>query len=224
MSEETKFGLKMSTYSELKEEFVSRLGKSGASIFRKLISDEVHAKSLLNPESGSIEELLISLIKGRKLDFKTDEYYGIPISIENRKGSYREWYDENTKESGKTYMEYNYGYIRGTEGGDDEQVDVYLGPNKNAEYVYVVKQFVPTTLQYDEAKCFLGFNSPADAKYAYLQHRNDTKAYGGLKSYTVEEFKAKIANKEFIKSKKKDENEDEQPIKIGPWYDGLIGE
>ena len=66
--------------------------------------------------------------------------YDLDISIENRKGSIRRWYDPHGKEKGHTTMKYAYGYIRRTKGTDGDHVDVYIGPNPEADRVYIVNQ------------------------------------------------------------------------------------
>lgn len=114
-------------------------------------------------------------------------FQGFPISIENEAGTYREW------KGGRTLCVFPYGYIRRTMGEDGDHVDCYLGPNENATHVYVVRQIDSDTGNPDEDKCFLGFDSPVAAREAFLAHRNDgDKAYGGMDTYTVEEFRQKV--------------------------------
>lgn len=66
-------------------------------------------------------------------------FQGIPISIENDKGSVRKGVDKDGK-PWKTEMKFPYGYIDGTKGADGEEVDVYVGPDKSADKAYVVQQ------------------------------------------------------------------------------------
>src|SRR5689334_9858466 len=75
--------------------------------------------------------LVWKAFKARKLARRM-EFQGLDISIETDKGQYREWYDPHNKEEGRTLMRYPYGYIRRTEGADDEQVDCYIGPDPKA--------------------------------------------------------------------------------------------
>ena len=128
------------------------------------------------------------LAKSYALHYRTT-FQGLPISIENRRGSYRHWHDAQGRE-GSTRMLFPYGYIRGTEGEDEEHIDVYLGPDDTSDYAFVVHQLDSHTGEYDEDKCFLGFNNEAAAKRAYLAHRNDgTRAFGGLTTMTMGEFR-----------------------------------
>ena len=76
----------------------------------------------------------------------------------------------------------NYGEIINTEGGDGEAIDVFLGPDTNAQWVFIINQTKgpaknvdPQVLtsdltkgEPDEIKVGLGFWSLEDAKEAYL--------------------------------------------------------
>ena len=94
---------------------------------------------------------------------------GMPISIENPKGSYRRYKNEDGS-IGKNQMKYHYGYFTNTTGNgkDGDAVDVFIGPNiENCEYVYVVDQNNKQG-DFDESKVMLGFNSTEHAKKAYM--------------------------------------------------------
>lgn len=112
------------------------------------------------------------------------EYQGLPISIEREVGDVREWTDRNGN-SGATVMRYPYGFVRGTKGEDDEQVDVYVGPLEKAPAAYVVHQQVPDknkpgSYVYDEDKVMLGFGDEQSAREAYLAHYTDPRFLGGM--------------------------------------------
>ena len=94
---------------------------------------------------------------------------GMPISIENPKGSYRQYKKEDGS-VGKNQMKYHYGYFTNTTGNgkDGDAVDVFIGPNvENCDYVYVVDQNNEQG-DFDESKVMLGFNSTEHAKKAYM--------------------------------------------------------
>ena len=94
---------------------------------------------------------------------------GMPISIENPKGSYRQYKKEDGS-IGKNQMKHHYGYFTNTTGNgkDGDAVDVFIGPNvENCEYVYVVDQNNEQG-EFDESKVMLGFNSTEHAKKAYM--------------------------------------------------------
>ena len=122
-------------------------------------------------------------LQGRK------RLYGMDISIENKKGSYRSGVDKDGHKW-RCYMNYDYGYIRGTEGVDSDQVDVYIGNDKDAQKVYVIHQNDPVTHKYDEDKCMLCFSSAADAKKAYMKQYDRPGFYGSMTTMTIDEFKS----------------------------------
>lgn len=120
--------------------------------------------------------------------------YGMDISIENKKGSYRSGTDKDGHKW-RTYMNYDYGYIRGTVGTDKDHLDCYVGPDKNAEKVYVIHQNDPVTHKYDEDKCMLCFSSAADAKKAYMKQYDRPGFYGSMTTMTIDQFKSFIFSK-----------------------------
>ena len=138
---------------------------------------------------------LVVLLKGRKLHYRT-EFQGLPISIENRKGSIRRWYDPLKDEKGETRMKYAYGYIRTTEGADGDSIDCYIGPNKESRRVFVVHQNNPKTGKYDEDKVMLGFSSRSHAKEAYLMHYDDPDFFGSIEELDINSFQDKVTHKQ----------------------------
>ncbi len=127
---------------------------------------------------------------GHKLQGRT-RLYGMDISIENKKGSYRSGVDKDGHKW-KTLMHYDYGYIRGTVGTDKDHLDCYVGPDKEAQKVYVIHQNDPVTHKYDEDKCMLCFSSAADAKAAYMKQYDRPGFYGSMTTMTIEQFKSFI--------------------------------
>ena len=129
---------------------------------------------------------------GHKLQGRT-RLYGMDISIENKKGSYRSGVDKDGHKW-KTLMHYDYGYIRGTVGTDKDHLDCYVGPDKEAQKVYVIHQNDPVTHKYDEDKCMLCFSSAADAKAAYMKQYDRPGFYGSMTTMTIEQFKSFISS------------------------------
>ena len=127
---------------------------------------------------------------GHKLQGRT-RLYGMDISIENKKGSYRSGVDKDGHKW-RMYMNYDYGYIRGTVGTDKDHLDCYVGPDKEAQKVYVIHQNDPVTHKYDEDKCMLCFSSAADAKAAYMKQYDRPGFYGSMTTMTIEQFKSFI--------------------------------
>jgi hypothetical protein len=126
--------------------------------------------------------------------FKADiRFRGLHIHVENPAGSTRQWFDEHTGEHGETEMQFPYGEIHRTEGLDGDKVDVYVGPNENAENVYVVHQMKKrgpngAFADEDEDKVMLGFPSQSEAVAAYLTHYSDPRFLGGVTVFPFEEF------------------------------------
>ena len=133
--------------------------------------------------------------KARKLSRRM-KFRGMDISIETDKGEVRHWHDPHSGESGETKMRYPYGYLRRTHGMDNDHLDCFVGPEEDAEEVYIIHQRKkPDFKHWDEDKCLLGFESAKQAKAAYLMHFNDPKFFGSMDRMPVEEFK-----EAFIKS------------------------
>ena len=116
---------------------------------------------------------------------------GMPISIENPKGSYRTYKKEDGTE-GKVKMKNHYGYFTNTtaQGKDRDAVDVFIGPNVDEfDYVYVIDQN-NTKGEFDESKVMLGFNSKEHAKNAYLSnYSSDWDGFRSITKVSIRTFK-----------------------------------
>ena len=112
-------------------------------------------------------------------------FQGIPISIENERGSTRSGRDER----GKTWscrLPADYGYIRGTEGADGDHVDCYVGPDDGSNLVVVVNQrHLHGDMSFDEHKACLGFPSERAAIDCYVKAFSDGKGADRIKSVEV---------------------------------------
>jgi phage-related protein (TIGR01555 family) len=119
-------------------------------------------------------------------------FAGFPITIESPRGSKRCW-TEPDGTAGETLMKYDYGYIEGAAGADGDCVDVYLGDDPAAAWVYIVHQAAsPDFVRYDEDKVMLGFPSGNAAHDAYLEQYNDPRYFGGMTMLAVETFRHKV--------------------------------
>jgi len=118
-------------------------------------------------------------------------FQGLPISIENEKGSIRSGQDEKgNKWSVK--MPADYGYVKRTEGADGDQVDVYVGPDETSSSVFVIDQKDHRTGRFDEHKVMLGFDSLRSAIQSYTNGFSDGKAHlrlGNVARLSMKEFK-----------------------------------
>jgi hypothetical protein len=112
---------------------------------------------------------------------------GIPISIENKKGSVRRGTDDDGHEW-RTKLQHHYGYIKRTEGADGEEVDVFIGPNRRAPNAYIISQNHPDGT-YDEEKIMLGFDSEKDAKAAYFENYDRRDLIHSILEMPVETLK-----------------------------------
>lgn len=134
------------------------------------------------------------LEKAYKLHYRTT-FQGLPICIENRKGSYRRGTDPNGHEW-KTFMHCAYGYISQTEGPDGDAVDCYIGPNKESQKVFVVHQANPYAGGlYDEDKVMIGFDSASQAKKAYLKQYDRRDFFQSMDEWNIHDFASHINKK-----------------------------
>jgi hypothetical protein len=133
-------------------------------------------------------------------------FEGMQITIENPKGSVR----EGTDTSGKKWsqeLKYDYGYIKGTEGPDGDQIDAFFGNNPGSDKVYIVNQKNPRTGKFDEHKVMFGFDNERQARVGYLSnYEKGWKGLGSMVSMSMDEFKTWIKegnHKKPVKAKTK---------------------
>lgn len=131
--------------------------------------------------------------------------HGLPITVEVPKGRYRILHDDSGKPVYKKLMMYSYGFFNGTKGRDGDEVDCFVGPEKDAKEVYVIhmKDFGPVPSEReDEDKCMIGFRSADAAKTAFLLHY-PASFYDGMTALPVDQFKEKMAKATLPHRKKK---------------------
>lgn len=133
-----------------------------------------------------------ALMANRKLHARV-VFQGLPVSVENRAGSYRSGIDPGGK-PWRTLMTYDYGYIRGTNGKDGDAADCFIGPHKDAPNAYIIRIKRPPDFKTDdEDKCFLGFDSPENAKRAFAANYDNPKFFGSMQTVPMGEFKRRVA-------------------------------
>ena len=115
-----------------------------------------------------------------------DVVNGIKIGVEWRKGEVRE-YDDGYKQK----MKADYGYIRGTDGEDGEETDVYVGPNTESALAFRVTQLDKKTGAFDEYKWLVGYDSEEEAAASYKSHM-EPEHFGGIKEYSWDEFAKQV--------------------------------
>jgi len=145
----------------------------------------------INPTSIARE---IELYKAGEVGGAHIDFQGLPIVIENAPGTIRSWRGA-TGRKGSTLMLFGYGYIEGTKGGENEELDVFVGPDPSSPYVFIVHQHrvdAGSDRNWDEDKVLLGFTSIHDAIGAYLAHYDDPRFLGSISSTTIDEFKRRL--------------------------------
>jgi Inorganic Pyrophosphatase len=148
----------------------------------------------------ALEDFSHRLRENRKLHYKT-EFQGLPISIENRRGSIRRGKDPDG-EDWETKHKAPYGYIRGTKGADGDALDVFMGPEPHAAYAYVIHINNPESGEYDEDKVFLGFSDEQAAVDCFRQHYDEPhKFYSGVDVIPMWKFRDKVFVKSYTSKK-----------------------
>ena len=161
-------------------------------------------------DQGIVLESAVSFKQKKSTLADRYQFQGLPISVENKAGSVRRGVDPDGHEW-KTKMHFDYGYIRRTEGEDGEGIDVYVGKDRNAQHVYIVKQhqieaikvwgseYCPDCKEhvhdcgckkyYDEDKVLIGFTSKKAAIEAYNKQYDSPLFLGPVSTMTVESFR-----------------------------------
>lgn len=105
---------------------------------------------------------------------------GFNLFIENPRGTVRCGTDINGKEWASE-MPDHYGYIKGYEGADGQDVDCFIGPNLRADHAYVIVQSCPETGEFDEYKVMFGYDDVEQAVSAYhISYSNDWKGFDSV--------------------------------------------
>lgn len=117
-------------------------------------------------------------------------YQGIPIAIENRKGSTRSGVDKDGH-AWRVRMNAHYGEVWGwgTRGVDGDKVDVYILEDPDAPLVYAVDQMRPDTGEFDEQKFILGAKSKDEAVALYRSQYDNPKFLGKVTEIPIARFK-----------------------------------
>lgn len=117
--------------------------------------------------------------------------FGLPITIENAKGSLRRGVGKNGK-PWAVRMPVAYGYFKRTTGMDGEHLDAYIGPDVHSPHVFVIDQVDAQSGEPDEHKALIGFKDLPNALSAYEKAFSDGKGYhriGGISAMTIDQFK-----------------------------------
>ncbi|MDX2165731.1 MAG: JAB domain-containing protein [Deltaproteobacteria bacterium] len=112
---------------------------------------------------------------------------GLRIAIENPAGSVRSGVTAEGK-IWRTVLQHHYGRLKGTEGADGDQVDVFIGPHPDSELVFVIDQVLGS--KFDEHKVIVGAQSEAEAREIYLaNYQRGWQGLGAITALPMAEFK-----------------------------------
>ena len=128
------------------------------------------------------------------------DYQGLPLVIETGKGEVRKARDG----SWQAKMAADYGYVEGTGSaeGPDEGMDVFVGPLRHSQRVYVIDQANLSTGEFDEHKCMLGYFNQSSATRDYCASYHDGKGQDrimGVKVMTLKQFKDWLKSDDWAK-------------------------
>lgn len=116
-------------------------------------------------------------------------WQGLPIAIENPKGSTRSGVSKTGKKW-STLMKSDYGYFKQTEGHDGDPLDVFIGPELESELVHVINQVDPDTQKFDEHKVIIGAISEQQARETYLaNYDKGWQGLGSIRQIALSDFK-----------------------------------
>ena len=113
-------------------------------------------------------------------------FNGIPINLEWLKGQQRQYKNQPAGIVPWT-LAAHYGYIRGTDSEDGEELDVYLKPDSQEKTVFLIVQLYKQSGTYDELKYMLGFRSAIEAQEAYIES-TQREMFGGIFPVEWEKF------------------------------------
>lgn len=125
---------------------------------------------------------------------------GMNLAIENPRGSNRRGQTIDG-EQWSVNMPHHYGFIKGVNGYDGDELDCFVGPNLKSGQAFVVNQNDKDG-EFDEHKVMLGFDTEEDAKAGYLaSYGADWKGFDSMVPMTIEQFKAWCAGDKAIEGK-----------------------
>lgn len=113
-------------------------------------------------------------------------FRGIPIAIENPKGTTRSGKDKGGK-AWSQVMSADYGYFTGSKAVDGDAVDCFIGPDHDSDVVVVIDQYKGDT--FDESKFVLAVASQKQGEKLYLAHYPKGWKLGPVSTTTLPELR-----------------------------------
>lgn len=120
---------------------------------------------------------------------KRVKFQGIDIHVDRPKGFRMKGVDDKGESWSRVYK-YDYGFIPRTLGGDDDGLDVFIGPDRKSEEAYWAIQKKPDG-SFDEYKVFLGFPNRDAAIGCYKDHI-PKKLFSGLVTMKVDMMRSML--------------------------------
>jgi phage-related protein (TIGR01555 family) len=120
--------------------------------------------------------------------------HGMTLAIENPRGTTRRGVTLDGDEW-SVNMPHHYGFIKGFEGADGDEMDCFVGPNMKSQKAFIVNQNSKDG-EFDEHKCMLGFDSREEAKEAYDQSYSEGwDGFDSIHELSMDDFKAWLNSK-----------------------------
>ena len=126
--------------------------------------------------------------------------HGLPVVIETRKGEKRGGTTPDGK-SWSTVMPYDYGYFKGIPGADGDSLDIAVGPDPTAKWIYVFDQAIlGDRSKFDESKVFVFYPSyeAVDAAF-YAGHHRAEDVLLDWTPMSAEDFKRWLKERDYKK-------------------------
>ena len=126
--------------------------------------------------------------------------HGLPVVIETRKGEKRGGTTPDGK-SWSTVMPYDYGYFKGIPGADGDSLDIAVGPDPTAKWIYVFDQAIlGDRSKFDESKVFVFYPSyeAVDAAF-YAGHYRAEDVLLDWTPMSAEDFKRWLKERDYKK-------------------------
>ncbi|HET8635602.1 MAG TPA: hypothetical protein VFL96_02010 [Acidobacteriaceae bacterium] len=120
---------------------------------------------------------------------------GLDIAVEHPEGAVRSGRDDKGNQWMAKVRGAHYGYLKQTNGADDEHLDVFVKPGTSSDMdekapVFVVDQVDPKTRKFDEHKVLVGYGSGQEARQAYMSNfPKGWNGFGRITRMSLSEFK-----------------------------------
>ena len=120
----------------------------------------------------------------KKIVFK-----GFKIHLDQPAGSSRTWTYDDGRAPFTAHYKHNYGFFPGVKGRDGDDLDVYVGPDKKSDKVFIWDKLKSDGKTLDEHKVMLGFNTTKLIKKDILDTMKMQKMVGPIKEISMGELK-----------------------------------